>query len=242
MITLVGWLVGVQAAAAQWSIQSIPNPPGGGELRGVSCLSSSSCVAVGLRFGGYGHGPDTGLVESWNGTKWTLEPAPKPTGASFDGVSCVSSKSCTAVGSNLTHTENALVETWNGQRWKAQPNPASAGPYSLLLGVSCVSKSSCTAVGYVTKHGRGSRALVEHWDGAGWKPQSNPASARRGSRLTGVSCVSRSFCTAVGRVGHDALVESWNGRSWKIQSNPGANAACGACHVLPPPGVPRSAV
>ena len=96
-------LLGAQVAAAQWSIQSIPNPPGGGDLLGVSCATGSSCVAVGQRFNGYGHGGPTGLVESWNGTQWRWTAASKPRDAVFQGVSCVSSDACTAVG----YDENA---------------------------------------------------------------------------------------------------------------------------------------
>ena len=234
-------LTGAQVAAAQWSLQSIPSPPGGGELYGISCPSNSNCIAVGLRFSAYGHPGPTGLIESWNGTQWTFTVAPQPRGASLNAVSCLSSVSCTAVGASETRSgEHTLVESWNGTRWKVAPNPASALRNGWLDGVSCVSRASCTAVGYYHHAGGGNRALTEGWNGRSWKVQANPASARRNSVLTGVSCVSRSSCTAVGTAGHQPLIETWNGTGWTIQPNGGgggdgllgvscpSTASCGA--------------
>jgi hypothetical protein len=213
-------LASAPAAAAGWSLQSIPKPPGGGIVWGVSCGSSTECVAVGQRFPGYGHPGPTGLVEIWNGKKWNLKLVPSPADAVFQAVSCVSKSRCTATGIDSRHGHGALVETWNGKRWKIQPNPESTNS-SDLEGVSCASKTSCTAVGFFHKPGSGDHALVEHWNGKHWKFQNNPASALRTSELTAVSCPSPSSCTAVGRTGAYPLVESWNGKTWTMQHNPG---------------------
>jgi len=218
-MTFAWCLLAAQAAAAQWSLQSIPSPPGGGELYGVSCPSGSSCIAVGRRFSPNGVGP-IGLVETWNGTQWTFELVPKPSGTQLNGVSCVSSASCTAVGYNVDNGL-ALVESWNGTAWKPVPNPERTD-HAQLLGVSCASKTSCTAVGFYLKPGHGNHALVEHWDGRSWKLQSVAVSAaRHQSQLDGVTCVSRSSCIAVGSDGSQRppLIERWNGTSWAVQSN-----------------------
>jgi hypothetical protein len=61
-----------------------------------------------------------------------------------------------------------------------------------------------------------SRAVVQVWNGTGWKGQTTPLAAIRGTELTGVSCVSSAFCTAVGSVGLEkAAVLRWNGHSWQ---------------------------
>src|SRR3954454_3739898 len=100
-VTSLLCLLGAQVAgAAQWSIQSTPNPPGGGNLRGVSCASDSSCIAVGRRFSPTGLGR-IGVVESWDGTRWSFELVPKPSGAVLNGVSCPSRTRCVAVGMDL---------------------------------------------------------------------------------------------------------------------------------------------
>ena len=59
-----------------WSLLRTPSPGStNNELRGVSCTSASSCLAVGDDIGiGNGHT----LAEAWNGTAWTVVPTPHP--------------------------------------------------------------------------------------------------------------------------------------------------------------------
>ncbi len=92
-----------------WTIQSTPNPTGtqASDLNGVSCVlhghapeATTSCTAA----GDYSQptGTRSTLVESWNGTSWTLASTPDPAGAGYDafyGVSCLAVlQACTAVG------------------------------------------------------------------------------------------------------------------------------------------------
>lgn len=59
-----------------WSLLRTPSPGSfADELRGVSCTSSSSCMAVG-DFTGTGN--EHTLAEAWNGTHWSLVPTPHP--------------------------------------------------------------------------------------------------------------------------------------------------------------------
>jgi hypothetical protein len=56
-----------------WSIVPSPSPSpagrGGDTLAGVSCLSPTACIAVGS------HGfPEKTLIESWNGSTWSVVP------------------------------------------------------------------------------------------------------------------------------------------------------------------------
>jgi hypothetical protein len=84
-----------------WTIQNTPNPAGATSsvLGAVSCTSETACTAV----GSYGDGTTNAvaLAERWDGTSWTIQNAPKPSGATgmtLSGVSCTSAVSCTAVG------------------------------------------------------------------------------------------------------------------------------------------------
>jgi hypothetical protein len=83
---------------------------GNNVLSGVSCAAASSCVAVGY----YRAGGNT-LVESWNGTAWSVVSSPSP-GTHLNelaDVSCVSTVSCTAVGyisSETTGDQYTLIE------------------------------------------------------------------------------------------------------------------------------------
>ena len=91
-------------------------------------------------------------MERWNGTSWSIVTSPNPSGTAesvLSSVSCPSTTSCFAVGSNLTtsHTKT-LVEHWNGTSWSivTSPNPSGATD-SALSGVSCPTTTSCYAVG-----------------------------------------------------------------------------------------------
>jgi hypothetical protein len=139
-----------------WSIQSTPNPTEakGNVLRGVSCTSSSACVAVGSDYtGGFPSSAYSTLAEVWNGTSWSIQSIPNPTGEKgivLSGVSCTSSSACTAVGDyvNSSGSEVTLAEVWSGTSWTIQstPNPSEANA-AAMSGVSCTSAVLCTAVG-----------------------------------------------------------------------------------------------
>jgi len=86
---------------AAWQIQPTPTPAHGATLAGVSCASSSACIAVGnYSLQGYGSGGP--LAERWDGTAWTMELPIVPPGvknASLAGVSCTAPTECIATGS-----------------------------------------------------------------------------------------------------------------------------------------------
>jgi hypothetical protein len=54
--------------------------------------------------------------------------------------------------------------------------------------------------------------FIERWNGSSWRPVSRATGSPRA--LSSVSCLSRSFCLAVGALSTDTLGERWNGRSW----------------------------
>jgi hypothetical protein len=171
------------------------------------------------------------VAEAWNGTKWSVEPTPDPTGSnssSLAGVSCTSATACTAVGSyNIgADTEVTLAEAWNGTKWSVEPTANPTGSKgSSLAGVSCTSATACTAVGGYD-NGDGTYAtLAEAWNGKSWvvEPTPNP----RSSKGTHILVLSLS---AVGGYDNSAandltLAESWNGKKWKIEPTPNVSGA-----------------
>jgi hypothetical protein len=213
-----------------WKVSPSPIPgdgvqDGAGDdaLYGVSCISTSSCVAVGQYYEAtLTSGLLETLVESWNGTTWSIIPSPSPgTVNNLDGVSCVSSTSCKAVGAFITvnGTEGGtLIESWNGTNWSITPSP-SEGDGDSLIGVSCVSSKSCETDGWYT-----GGTLVESWNGTNWTITPSPNRGANQNFLTGISCVSASWCIAVGNNGttyaSHTLIESWNGTNWKITPSP----------------------
>jgi hypothetical protein len=213
-----------------WSVVPSPNikpATNNNELNGVSCVSATDCIAVGEQAGRITGGTlVSALIESWNGTAWSVVPSPQPGNRALYGVSCTSAASCTAVGVNFVNQPNAtLVESWNGTRWSVTPNPS---PGSELLGVSCVSPTACTAVGDQLNSQGYYQTLTEFWNGTRWStvPSPDKGHGTNENFLSGVSCVSATACTAVGQygVGSSApLVESWNGTRWTIVPAPNRN-------------------
>ena len=206
-VLLVGWPAHVAAIATQ-PFTTLP---------GMSCVSASFCEAVGV--GPNNAGFYVTLAETWNGKSWTVQPTPNPAGrgyTAFRGVSCVSATFCEAVGD--------VTEVWNGTSWAIQPTP-NVG--ATLWSVSCLSVSFCEAVGTASNSNSTQSSLAEVWDGTAWTIQPTPPSGASDDQLDGVSCVSMSFCEAVGQAqgfsnapNGAALGELWNGTSWVLQSIP----------------------
>jgi hypothetical protein len=84
-----------------WTILPSPSPNTSrrstNEFAAVSCVSATSCVAVGDTIPGAGPGQDFGFVGSWNGGAWTLVPVPSVVEYA-QGISCATRRSCFAVG------------------------------------------------------------------------------------------------------------------------------------------------
>lgn len=105
------------AVAPHAAAQARPRPPSSAaltsELYGVSCISASTCVAVGDYV--TSNGASKTLVERWNGTAWAVQSSPNPSSASYlNGVSCTSASACIAVGHYVSGSSVTLAERWDG--------------------------------------------------------------------------------------------------------------------------------
>jgi len=199
-----------------WSIVPSPNTDStkDNQLTSVSCLSPSSCTAVGYANSGT---VDQTLIEQWNGSTWSIQSSPD-TDSTFEnwlyGVSCTSATACTAVGYVDTLTAQvALAEQWNGSAWSIvpTPNPNTSGS-NYFNSVSCSSANSCTAVGFYFGIGTPNLTFIEQWNGSSWSIASSPnASIINANDLNGVACTSTSACTGVGEYFngsvHQTLIE-----------------------------------
>jgi hypothetical protein len=166
------------------------------ELLADSCGSAQSCVAVGVSVNDEGIGSP--LIESWNGSKWSLDKsaATSAVNLGLTGVSCTSGTSCMATGYSFDRLNSpaAFSEVWNGTTWTAEKIPSPSGG-TVLYGLQCSSTNACVTVG-----GNGTGALAEAWDGKTWtalKPVNPPGSGTT-TFLVGVDCTSSKACTAVG--------------------------------------------
>src|SRR5712692_2074574 len=156
--------------------------------------------------------------------------------SSLQAVTCRSARDCWAVGSYETPSAQ-LNEAlhWNGTRWSRVVTPdhgTGAGAHSSLAAVSCTSAGNCWAVGsYESGTISLNQALL--WNGTRWSRVATPDpgdTAGGAYSLSGVSCVSRADCWAVGshisdrRIGRNAALH-WNGKNWSAVDipSPGKN-------------------
>jgi hypothetical protein len=185
------------------------------ELDGVSCTSTTSCVAV-----GYSHPAKTGyatpLIATLSGSTWSVGSGATTqyNDSSLTGVSCTTQTYCVAVGTSVNNTESfTLIEVYKGKGWSlsTSPNPIGAHgqPENNLFGVACAGTTLCVAVGNdQTKKGP-NMVLIDVLKGGKWANAS--VSNVYEDSLLAVSCPSTTFCMAVGD--GKAVVE-YNGTKW----------------------------
>lgn len=209
-----------------WSI--IPTPPtqlvtNGSGLNAVSCSSATSCVAVG-----------GGLIESWNGSIWSLSANPDTSDAMLFGVSCTSPKACVVVGNSIVSGTHTVIESLAAGIWSVMPSPNAPNVSSnnFLNAVSCVTSAYCVAVGQYNAppvvNGPpivNGQNLTEVLSGGHWSILPSP-NASNFDGLSGVSCVAVSICLAAGQesVGgaqpaEQTLIEVDLGGSWTIHQS-----------------------
>lgn len=194
-------------------------------LSAIACADDTHCWAVGRKDT---PGNTTVWFQQWNGTAWITNPSTDA--GELTGVSCVDATHCWAVGSDLASPRHTLIETWNGTAWTLTTSPNSGTSNNSLQGVSCVSTTQCWAVGRAN-NGTVNQNLFEHWDGSTWTipetttASNNNAPSPHANFLNGVSCVSMTFCwavgsTAAGKNGVDTtLIDVWDGSSWTLVPN-----------------------
>jgi hypothetical protein len=209
-------------------------------LYGVSCTSSTACVAVGGWDAYRTSGSSGTRARLWDGTKWTALTTVNPSGkyqrAWLNSVSCTSTSACEAVGGYSEGynepgggpgTLKTLAERWNGTKWTLESSPNAPGkPQSSFEDVSCGSTSDCIAVGWGGDEAtEGNHAaysgigIASHWNSAEWTSTSIESGA-----LQGVSCPSATSCVAVGQE-HNGTMDGrkWDGAKWSL-TKPGVPA------------------
>jgi hypothetical protein len=235
-----------------WSVMTTANPTGAeaSQLDAVSCTSASACDAAGYYTNS--SGKNRPLVEHWNGTRWSIQPTPRPAGASAAGlsaVSCTLTTACSAVGdyTDSTGTRLTLAERWDGSSWVVQVTPDPAGETTATLSaVSCASASVCAAVGNYVDGAGTELTLAERWNGSAWSIESTPEpGGASAGELTGLDCASTSTCVAVGDYtastgAQHTLAEGRDGTGWTIQSTP--NPATHASSIFTAVSCPSASV
>lgn len=216
LLTLL--LTGVAASQAavaapkpptQWRVAATVKPAANTDsiLAAVACPSNDWCMAVGSISPIPTRQPTTPIAEVRSGAKWRLVSVPVPAGAGFarlTGVSCLSTKSCFAVGeySSGGGDFHPLIERWGGAGWSLMATGAPADQTLTLDLIKCTSATSCVAVGTSAVAGPQGPTSTQYfpysarWDGSRWR--SIPIYGVDGMALTSLSCASASTCFAVG--------------------------------------------
>ncbi len=193
-----------QLVGGRWSSQIMPRPSGAAtsEVFDVSCASTVFCVAGGDYFDSVAGWRL--LAEHWDGTSWSIQAVPEPSGAtesSFGGVSCPSSSFCTGI---VLADNSQEVVRWDGTSWSFwQSVPDVTGGINEL---SCTSSIRCTLV---AADGKGVM-YVSQWDGSGWSTQTISSDPRAQEMF----CTSSRSCIAVGYHVDRRGFESWSGERW----------------------------
>ena len=155
-------------------------------------------------------------------TVWKAEPLPIVAGAQW--LTCPSPSDCLLTGA-VSSGEQPAFEQWNGTKWLAPqsiplPPNTTSGWWETIR---CMRANFCVAVG---------EAGVWHvlpvaaiWNGKSWSSQL--AAKGTSGALFDVSCVSTTFCAAVGYVDgpQRVLAAHWNGKSWTLDKLPASISA-----------------
>ncbi|HTX00732.1 MAG TPA: FTR1 family protein, partial [Acidimicrobiales bacterium] len=194
-------------ATGRWNVVPSPRVAANSVLQGVSCASTSSCVAVGYTASASAHGRAAGAAGAAG--------AAIAAGASGTGPSGATSASAG------TPDESFFVEAYDGAAWHTVPVTPPAGTSSGLNAVSCPSAASCVAVGEVAPSSAPSatQPLVERLSDGRWTQVPLPAQVAGPGILYKVRCAAPEHCLAVGntevaRRSGAALVIAQAGSTW----------------------------
>jgi hypothetical protein len=200
-----------------WSPMTSPAVPGETDiyLSGVSCVTTSFCVAV----GSVDVSSAAPLIEQWNGTAWSVaQSSPLSTTPTFlSGVSCTSASFCMAVGWVGATGGSGLVEQWNGSSWTATTITAEFNNDIRVFAVSCATSSFCMFAGDTILSGSSNTVpFTDFWNGSTWTGTYPPPnlSTTTDYHLFGVSCAGTKFCTAVGETQTGAQPPVMYGQTW----------------------------
>lgn len=173
---------------------STADTPGGG-VQGLSCLSVQVCWAAGNTSYDTATSVQTeaALRESTDGgATWTVKVTYQPQYAGiFNGVSCVGTQDCSAVGNSDTTTPLLATTSDGGAHWTLQSVPSGVQE---LRSISCTA-SGCWSVGAEGEGKPGAQAVIV---------ESGPAGSAATTRLTTtlpivtIDCISSGSCWAAG--------------------------------------------
>jgi hypothetical protein len=176
------WVVGDQEGAdgvfeplaehwngTSWQVVPVPGPAAvGNHLYAVDAVSPDNVWAAGQRLTGprlSGAVPDQGLVEHWDGHRWSVVPLPRSTTGNvmFDGITAAGGK-VYAVGESDTPSGGGqpLIEVYDNGTWTtpALPKLPAGSNWGNLYGLAAANGSAFAAGTYVNPATDNNEVLV----------------------------------------------------------------------------------
>ena len=220
----------VNAGAESVTIIAMPKPKltGYETVYSASCVSTTFCMAVGEQSVINSNFSATYIVQMltrmWDGSAWSVIQSPSMGTAvksQLLSVSCASPTFCKAVGTS--DSSQSLIMTWNGNSWLLDTVPGPS--LAWVISVSCPSITSCFVIGSTkgtTNPTVPARGVFMQWDGSNWVERNSIelTTAEQVGSVRSISCVSSTYCMAVGNV-----IQSWDGSIWTVLPTPNTNAS-----------------
>lgn len=209
----------------RWITLHLTLGAGGGRLDGLAAQSADDAWAVGTAYPAANSAQ--GLIEHWDGRRWTRVSAAGVPGYPFVsllGVAAGSAADAWAVGEAQRAARPGLIpviEHWDGRDWRLAANPP-VPPMTALTAVTIGPDGKAWAVGAPfasTGHG-----VVLQWTGQHWVTAPTPRSGGT-VILSGVIAVSANSVWAVGSASvrdgpFRPYALHWNGRHWLLARVP----------------------
>ncbi|MFL5732917.1 MAG: WD40 repeat domain-containing protein, partial [Chloroflexia bacterium] len=186
-----------------WSLVPAPGPGSTNDLAAVAAISRDDVWAVGSYSNG---GPSQGLIERWNGSKWSVVPGPAlPIGTNvLRAISAASRDDIWAVGyyTSTNDLQKTLIIHWDGKGWTHVPSPNAGTGQNDLTGVAALSSTDAWAVGSYSadtvNYSGQSQTRILHWDGHAWTQVPSPNPGLDANRLTAITAISSDDVWAAG--------------------------------------------
>ncbi len=152
-------------------------------------------------------GRHLGLVEHWDGTRWTRIPTPSSRATvRLQAVKADSPTDVWVAGSSGNTTIHAFFEHWNGSQWAVVRNPAGFGTTSQINALAGSAANDLWAVGSLDNS---VSLLTEHWDGSAWVLVPAPLPGGGAGGFFGAIDFGPNNALAVGYTGNVTLAEAY---------------------------------
>ena len=240
-------------SGGKWSAETAPLPKAaadpGVELNGISCSTSTSCVAVGEFQDA--SGSEQGVIETLRDGTWSATLMPVPVGAGTNPgvylweVDCPTTGVCTAVGSYVdAQGTEVLSATLGSGTWTPStvsledfsPLP-NAVHYQWLEDLSCAQPGSCVAAGEYEDVNGAFQLFTDTLSGSVWHTSPLPLTGLDPASVSdfaadgvlpldnSISCPQVGWCVLVGEyrgtdTGTRGFISTLSGGRWTSETAP----------------------